>query len=69
MQLRTARLLLSFAILVGAVIAPEAPDAAPGAKPLKVLVVGGGDAHNFAKWWGDVDLVLLNAMPGVRILA
>ncbi len=61
-RMKLIRLVLSLAARAVAAVAADAP----AATTLNVLVVGGGSSHAFAKWWGEVDLALLNAMPGVK---
>ena len=52
-------------------VQPSAPSKLAGQfsktdKVIGVAVTGGGDAHDFARWWGGTDVATLNSVAGVK---
>jgi len=62
--------ILAFLLLAGCA-APAAESARAvqpvQAKPLKVLLLGGGNSHDFKRWYGDTDSTTLRELEGVTV--
>lgn len=55
-------------LFFGSAYAEENPGDYPQKGKKNVLMVGGGGSHDFQKWYGEVDLKLINSMEGMHAI-